>query len=208
VTNGELLWLALLAVLAGLAAMVVRRMSRLVDLTRTLEGFQRATRQLDAHVGAAAEPLVAQLDELRRRAGDPQAVAQAVAPVAAALGTALADARALHPPPPLRRYADGMVIELEKAIRATEMIEHGLAAMLTVRGNRELEAQTSLKRGALNLRHARSAVRDLVIAVAAVRPADLAEAAAGRPPARGPVVPTYIVDTGDRDLEGRYDPRM
>jgi hypothetical protein len=208
VTNGEILWLALLVVLAGLAAMVVRRMTRLINRTRSLESFQRSARQLDDRIGAAADPLVARLDELRRHAGDPQGVAEALSPVAAALELAVSEARGLRPPAPLQRYADAMVLELERAIRAIEMIDHGLGALVTVRGNRELEAQTSLKRGALNLRHARAAVREVVNQVSAIRPADLAEPASGRATTRGPSVPTYIVDTGDQDLEGRFDPRM
>ena len=39
------------------------------------------------------------------------------------------------------------------------MVEHGTTMMLTVRGGpRELEAQTSIKRGYLNLIHAREAI--------------------------------------------------
>ncbi len=51
-----------------------------------------------------------------------------------------------------------LVAELERAERALEMVEHGTTIMLTVRrGPRELEAQTSIKRGYLNLIHAREA---------------------------------------------------
>ena len=39
------------------------------------------------------------------------------------------------------------------------MVEHGATILVTVRrGNRELEGQTSIKRGYLNLLHAREAI--------------------------------------------------
>ena len=50
------------------------------------------------------------------------------------------------------------MVELDRAARATDLVEHGLDALLAHRGHRELEAQTSLKRAALNLRNARGAV--------------------------------------------------
>jgi hypothetical protein len=41
------------------------------------------------------------------------------------------------------------------------MVEHGVAILAAVRrGGRELEAQTSIKRGYLNLIHAREAIRE------------------------------------------------
>ncbi len=89
------------------------------------------------------------------------------------------------------------------------MIEHGLDALMAVRGGRELEAQTSLKRGALNLRHARSAFHEIVSQVRAVSPADVGTASPARTTAAaGTTVPTYIVDGIDSDLGGGYDPRM
>src|SRR5919112_2015655 len=48
--------------------------------------------------------------------------------------------------------------ELERAQRALEMVEHGTTMLAAARrGPRELEAQTSIKRGYLNLIHAREA---------------------------------------------------
>jgi hypothetical protein len=50
------------------------------------------------------------------------------------------------------------VSELERAQRALEMVEHGTSIMINIRrGPRELEAQTAIKRGYLNLIHAREA---------------------------------------------------
>ena len=62
---------------------------------------------------------------------------------------------------------------------------------------RDLEAQTSLKRGTLNLRHATEAATRIAAEIAAVRPADLLTRT-DQPDAPRSSVPTYIVD-GDLD---------
>ena len=49
--------------------------------------------------------------------------------------------------------------DLGRAKRAIDMVEHGATILASVRrGQRELEAQTSIKRGYLNLIHAREAI--------------------------------------------------
>lgn len=207
-TSGAELWLLLLAVLSFVAALVTRRMSRLVARTRELEGFQGAARRLDARVINTIEPLVAELDGLRRRAGDPAVLAELLPTAGETLRAAVTEARGLHGPAWLRAEADGLVRELERAIRAIEMVDHGLQALMTVRGERELEAQTSLKRGALNLRHARGAFHELVVAITSASPSDESAAVPRRPPAGGAVVPTYLVDGIDGDVDGSSDPRM
>jgi hypothetical protein len=52
-----------------------------------------------------------------------------------------------------------VVLGLERAGRALATVEHGTSIMASARGGaRELEAQTSIKRGYLNLIHAREAI--------------------------------------------------
>jgi hypothetical protein len=208
VTDGTILWLGVLAAMAVSAVVVLRRIARLINRTRELERFQQAADALDRRFAAAADPLVAALDDIRRHAGNPQALAEQLPPAAEALRGAATEARALRPPAPLVEASTALVRELDRAVRASELVEHGLAALLAVRGNRELEAQVSLKRGALNLRHSRGAFSQLVADIAAVRPADLAPGARIRPSVPLPAVPTYLVDGTDADAGNALDPRM
>jgi hypothetical protein len=201
-------WLALLVALVIVGAFVLRRMSQLVTRTRTLERFQRDAASLDARFGAVADPLVSQLDEIRRRAGDPRTAVNALPGAAEVLRAAAVDARALRPPHALGELAAGLVRELDRAVRAAEMVEHGLDALLAVRGSRELEAQTSLKRGALNLRHARGTFHEIAIAILRVRPADLAVQVQPRAGMPAHSVPTYLVDGFDDGPGSSADPRM
>ena len=207
-SDGTTLWLIILGVLAAAAAIVLRRMSQLVARTRELERFQRDAATLDRQFAEATTPLVTALDDIRRHAGDPQALATVLPGASDALRTAAADARALRPPTVLRDRAAVLVRELGRAVRATELVEHGLDALLAARGNRELEAQVSLKRGALNLRHSREAFSLIVAEVASLDPAALTAIAANRSSAPLPTVPTYLVDGPDANGESAFDHRI
>jgi hypothetical protein len=69
------------------------------------------------------------------------------------------EARALRGPAGANELRDAIAGELERAARALEMVDHGCAILTSARaGTRELEAQTSIKRGYLNVLHAREAI--------------------------------------------------
>jgi hypothetical protein len=91
--------------------------------------------------------------------GAPETISQAVVDAAEALERFGDDARALKGPRRAQLIRDDFVAELERASRALGMVEHGANILATsIRGSRELEAQTSIKRGYLNLIHAREAI--------------------------------------------------
>jgi len=198
--QAALLGLIVLVALAVLFLLTVRRLSTLVGRTRTLERYQKHVSHLDRRLATTADPFIGQLDEIRRRSGDPRNLAEAMPGAQDALRAIAADARTAKVPHGLGREASAFAVELERAVRAAEMVGHGLDALVADRGGRDLEAQTSLKRGALNLRHAREAATRIANEIGRVRPADL-RTRSDRPDARHPSVATYLVD-GDVD-DGR-----
>jgi hypothetical protein len=200
--QGTILWIGLLCVLAVLFAITLRRMALLVRRTRDLERFQRAADDLAARLGAAVAPLVAALDALRRHAGDPVSVRETLAAARVELDRLAADGRAVRAPRGLEPTAAALAGELARAVRAAEMVEHGLSALPDARGGRELEAETALKRGALNLRHASDTVTRLAREIAAIRPSDLATGAAGAAAGAAPLVPGASAERGLEDVEG------
>ncbi len=212
-TAGVAVWLIVLIALAAMFVIVLRRMSVLAARTRDLEQFQRTTGSLDTRLAAITGPMVSRLDEIRRRAGDPQALADQLETTQAALRELAGEARGLRVPAGMAALGTGLADEVERASRAADMVEHGLDALLAGRSGRELEAQTSLKRGALNLRHAREASARLVAEIASVRPADLIERT-GSGSRRGAAAadmgrahPTYLVDGWEGDDSPQH-PRM
>jgi hypothetical protein len=182
-SQGNILWIGLLIVLAVAFLVVLRRVSGLIRRTRDLERFQRNSGSLGARLAATTGPLVRELDALRRHAGDPEAVSAMLAGARAVLDGLAAEGRTLQPPRGLETMAAAMASELARAVRAAEMVRYGLEALADTRGAREIEAQTSLKRGALNLRHASETFSHLVRQAKAIRPADLADRAASSAPA-------------------------
>jgi hypothetical protein len=187
------LWLALLAVLAGLFLLIARRMSRLVARTRELERFQRGVADIDARLDLAVMPLLVELDHLKRRSGDPSLAGTRLTAALTVVQAAIGDVRRLRAPRGLVDRTAVITWELERSARALELLEHALAGLMTVRGPRELEIQTTLKRGSLNLRHARDAIHVVAVGVARIQPADLA---ATRLRPRGPRRPTTAPDQG------------
>jgi hypothetical protein len=201
-----IVWLLVLFVLAMLFVVVLRRMSTLIARTRDLERYQRAVAGLDLRSAAVVDPLVRELDEARRHAANPGALRDAVTAVQVTAAELAAEARGLATPTPLVSTTVSLIAELDRAARAADMAEHGLSALSSGTRGRDLEAQTSLKRGALNLRHAREAIARLARDVAALRPVDLATPMLPRT-TTSPGLATYHVP-GPDDGDAPFEPRM
>jgi hypothetical protein len=207
--QAAIIWLGLLlVVLVVLLVITARRMSSLIARTRDLEAFQRSVAELDGALGAAVDPLVLQLDEIRRRAGDPVSLARGLDTIQAELRGLVQRGRELRPPRPLADEAAALVAELDRSSRATDLVEHGLDALLAHRGHRELEAQTSLKRAALNLRNARGSAAAIAGRVAVVTPADLLNRPDGRETVQVRAPSPIGFDGPEPEDEGVPHPRM
>jgi hypothetical protein len=199
-------WLLVLFVLAILLVAVLRRMSTLIARTRDLERYQKAVVALDARSAAVIDPLVRELDEARRNALDPTGLTGAIGAAQGELAALAAEGRALATPAPLVSTTVALVAELDRAARAVDMAEHGLNALTAGTRGRDLEAQTSLKRGALNLRHAREAIGRMAREVGALRPMDIVA------PSGGGAAPAVSISgyqaSGSEDSDGGFEPRM
>ncbi len=149
---------AFIALVAGLAV-VLRGTGRIVARTREVERFRTNVRDLAARIDVSLGGAVGEIDAVRRRQVDPETIAPTVMAATEAVHRYLDEARALGGPPAAVQIRTDIVADLERAERALEMVDHGTTIMITARrGPRELEAQTSVKRGYLNLIHAREAI--------------------------------------------------
>jgi hypothetical protein len=150
--------LAFVALAAGLAV-VFRRTGSIVARTREAEGFRTSVRDLAARIDASLAGASTRIDQVRHHQLGPDAIAETLLVASDAVDRYLAEARALHAPSSAVDIRDDLVAQLERAGRALATVEHGATIMSTIRGGaRELEAQTSIKRGYLNLLHAREAI--------------------------------------------------
>jgi len=165
--------LAAFLVLAALFLLFLRRAGRLVAATRDVERFRRQIADLAKRVETSLGEVSGRVDSVRRGQLSAAAVADDLAASIDAVDRYAEEGRGLRPPHDGQPVRDGIVAELERARRALEMVEHGCAIQASARaGSRELEAQTAIKRGYLNVLHAREAIARHAVEAAALVPAD------------------------------------
>ncbi len=161
--------MAFIALAAGLVV-VFQGSGRIAARTRELRQFQAAVKDLAFRADTLLAAAAGQIDAVRHQQAGPEAISQTVTDATETLERYGEEARAWSGPRRAQAIRDDLVGELERAIRALGMVEHGADMLASARrGARDLEAQTSIKRGYLNLIHAREA-----IARHAVRAEDLA----------------------------------
>ena len=142
------------------SSLVLRRMSTLIARTRDLERYQQAVTGLDERSTAVVGPAGhASWTAARRQAGRPGRAPDAVAAAQGharrprARGTCSADAGRRSSPRPCRSRPSSTARPGRPTWPST-----GSTPCRRAPAGRDLEAQTSLKRGALNLRHAQEAI--------------------------------------------------
>ena len=164
-----LLPLAAFLILAMGFAIVLRRAGRIVARTREVESFRSSVRELAARIDQSLEGASGRIDAVRRQQLAAGTIGATIEAATDAIARYTEEARALHGPPPAEAIRDELVAELERADRALAMVDHGATILAeTVRRGRELEAHTSIKRGYLNLVHAREAITRLAARAAAL----------------------------------------
>jgi hypothetical protein len=104
--------------------------------------------------------LIMVVDEVRRRKVDPRAAEPRIAAAGDALRRNSSDASTLGRGGPWAAIAASLVDDIERALRAIELVQHGSELLTDGTGVGIGEGETSVKRGYLNLVHAREAVHE------------------------------------------------
>jgi hypothetical protein len=146
-------------ILLTLFVLVLRRAGRFIAVTRDEERFRRQVGDLAGRAETSLAEICARVDAVRRGSLGADEVADDLAASLDAVRRYEDEARGFQPPADGVTIRDAIVAELERAARALEMIEHGRGIQASARsGGREIEAQTAIKRGYLNVLHAREAI--------------------------------------------------
>ena len=146
-------------ILLTLFILVLRRAGRFIAATRDVERFRRQVGDLVGRAEISLAEICVRVDAVRRGSLGADEVADDLAASIDAVVRYEDEARGLHPPKDGVTIREAIVAELERAARALEMIEHGRGIQASARsGGREIEAQTAIKRGYLNVLHAREAI--------------------------------------------------
>jgi hypothetical protein len=160
-------------VLAFVFAVILRRIGVLIAESRETTAFRRSVRDLAGRIDFTLGVIIAKIDALRRQQLDADAL---VEPLDTTLETLLAyaeEARHLAGPPIIAASRAAFLSEIERADRALQMVEHGCAILVGAnQAQRFTEAQTAIKRGYLNVLHAREAIARHVEEIGAMRSAD------------------------------------
>ncbi len=187
--------LAAFLALAVMFVMILRRVGRIIARSREVHGFRASIRDLDDRIGQSLDGAAQRIDAVRRQALAADGIGDTLAAASDAVERYAEEAKALKGPPEAVAIGEDIALELGRAGRAIDMVGHGVTILATVRrGGRELEAQTSIKRGYLNLIHAREA-----ISRHAARAADLADVPGPRRTFRG-FVPDVPDDASDHTI--------
>lgn len=143
---------------------VLNRAARVVADTRVDDAFRRdAAAIADRAVEHLGEACV-QIDSVRRRLAAPDTLEEILPPALEALDGLATETSALTAPPALEPFRARLGGEIDRAARAADTVRHGGVLMGVTAGRpRELEGETSIKRGYLNLLHAREALQLLAV---------------------------------------------
>jgi hypothetical protein len=150
-------------------------------LWRVVVAGGRARRETASGVAAAemarrSETLLGELlvvvDEMRRRQIAPQDAEPKMAAAQDALGRYIQDATALSRSGAWATTAAALAADMERAQRAIDLVAHGGELLADVSGISWGEGETSVKRGYLNLVHAREAIRERRETIVQVSQAD------------------------------------
>ncbi|MBM4407727.1 MAG: hypothetical protein FJ038_03790 [Chloroflexi bacterium] len=144
----------------------------LVLESRELASFRRAVRDLARRLDETLDAMVIQVDRVRRHQVDVASVSEGLDQALERMLEFGAEAQNLGGPATSSGAYRAFVEEIDRAERALQMVEHGCAILSTPGGNyRQAEAETAIKRGYLNVVHARAGIARHAADIDAVRPA-------------------------------------
>lgn len=150
--------IAFLFVAIGVAAVALRTRS-ILRRTREAESFRGEVGDLARRVEASLGDVSILIDQVRRREVEPETISLSLAAARDAVERYTEEARALGAPTVAVVHRDAIVHELGRAGRALELVGHGCVLYGTGRRiERGSEAETAVKRGYLNLIHARETI--------------------------------------------------
>ncbi len=156
--------LLLFVALAAAFFIVLRRAARVVAVNREDEGFRRDGAVLTDRAAVCITETSRLIDRVRRHQDPPSTLGEALPRCVASLERLRSDVDRLQAPVTLAPLRGLIGEEIDRAVRALEMAAYGCDLSDGMGGRaRELEGQTSIKRGYLNLVHAREALMTLGI---------------------------------------------
>jgi hypothetical protein len=156
--------LALFVLLAIAFTLLLRRAARIVAANREDDTFRREGAALADRAVTVITSASESIDGVRRRISAPAALDEVLPGLLESLETIRAAADALIPPAVMAAIRARMAEEIDRAMRSIESVQHGCVLLGVADGRLgEREGETAVKRGYLNLLHAREALESLAV---------------------------------------------
>ena len=166
-TLGIVLPLILLALLVFVLVLLARRAARALAVSRAATAFQQDVVGLSDRVTPVVEELVRRVDAVRRHQLPAEEIRETLAQAHGTFEGERDVIAAWRLPDGFTTLVGDLAEDLERLERAVETIDFGTQLVVTgTNRQRELEAQTAIKRGYLNLLHARQSFHDHIATVA------------------------------------------
>jgi hypothetical protein len=164
--------LLLFALLAVTFLLVLRRAARVVAQTRELDGFRQVAGDLAVRVAASLAGAAERIDAVRRGQVGADTILETLEAARDATARYRAETNALVVPVGYEQLRERLGDELDRAARAFDMVDHGCATLTaaSVGRARGAEGQTAIKRGYLNILHARDAIVEIATNLRSPRP--------------------------------------
>ena len=163
--------LAAFLLMVVLFAIVVRRTERVIADSREAELFRRSIQDLATRIDSSLGPIVERVDAVRRHLLPPAEIGENLAAALDAVQRYGEEAHALDGPASAATLKIAFEAELERADRALRMVEHGCEVLAEAHGiGTDVEGETAVKRGYLNLLHSREAIAAYATAIVETRP--------------------------------------
>ena len=157
--SAQIVALIAFLVVAAIVLVAARRTGWVLARTRVAETFRVDIEDLARRVEVSLSAVSDRIDIVRRGAAPAETIGPNLGAALDAVERYAAEARTLHGPREASRARAGLIAEVERAGRALQMVEHGVAVRARGRrGEAGPEAETAIKRGYLNLLHAREAI--------------------------------------------------
>lgn len=164
--------LVLFALLGVAFVLILRRAARVVAETRELDGFRETAGDLAARIAASLTGAGERIDAVRRGLVGPETIADTIDAARDAMERYRAEAEALVVPSGYDQLRARIAEEVGRAERAFDMVDHGCATLsaASVGRARGAEGQTAIKRGYLNILHARESIVEIATNLRSPRP--------------------------------------
>jgi hypothetical protein len=165
--------------LSALVVYIVLRSKSAGQESRGSEAFREAVAAAGARSDATLAPVSELVDQVRRHHIEGGSILTDVAAAQAAVADRIAEVEAIPAPDGFQERRERIAEDLRRADRALDRIEHGCRLLHdTTSRVGDLEGQTSVKRGYLELQHARESAARHVLE-ASRPPSDVGRASPG-----------------------------